>query len=188
MKVAYIRSSSEQQNNEYQIKALESYNIEKYFIEKKSGKDTNRPVFKEMLEYIREGDIVYIYDFSRISRNVKDLLNIVDTLQEKKVELISIKENLDTSTSTGKLMLTMIGAINEFQRTNQREKQAEGIALAKEKGKYKGRKKIELPKNWDENFKDWRERKITATKFMENTGLKRATFYRLLKEYTENNK
>ena len=96
---------------------------------------------------------------------------------------MSVKENLDTSTPTGKLMLTMIGAINEFERTNLLERQREGIALAKQKGVYKGRKKIDFPENFEIIYSKWKHRELTATKAMEVLGLKRNTFYNLVKEY-----
>lgn len=95
-----------------------------------------------MLEFAREGDTVFIHDFSRIDRSTKDLLAIVEQLNAKGVHLVSYKENIDTSTPTGKLMLTMIGAINEFERMNLLERQREGIALAVQEGKYKGARKF----------------------------------------------
>lgn len=107
-------------------------------MEKVSGKDTNRPELQSMLDYIREGDTVYIHDFSRLARSTKDLLELVELFNKKDISLVSTKENLDTSTPTGKLMLTMIAAINEFERLNLLEHQREGIAIAKKQGKYKG--------------------------------------------------
>lgn len=184
--IAYIRVSTIEQNEEKQIKALEDKSIDKYYIDKISGKDTNRPKLKEMMDYIRDGDVIYVQDFSRLARNVKDLLNIVEQLQEKKVNLISIKENLDINTPTGKLQLTMLGAVYEFERSILKERQAEGIAIAKAKGKYKGRKKITHPKNWEEIYNQWKNRNITGNKAMELLSLKRNTFYRLLREYEEN--
>lgn len=183
MKIAYIRVSTVDQNEERQIKAMEHLGIEKYFIEKVSEKDTNRQKLIELLEFVREGDTVYIKDFSRLARSTKNLLEIVEQLESKKVKLISLKENLDTSTSTGKLMLTMIGAIYEFERFNLLERQREGIEIAKEKGKYKGRKKVEYPNNWVEVYKRWKNREVTGNKAMEQLGLKRTTFYKLIKEY-----
>ena len=117
--------------------------------EKISAKDTNRPKLKEMLDFAREGDTIFIHDFSRLARSTEDLLKIVKDLDTKGIHLVSNKENIDSSTPTGKLMLTIIAGINEFERTNLKERQAEGIARAKEKGVYKGRKKIDRPKNWD---------------------------------------
>lgn len=183
MKIAYIRVSTVDQNEERQIKAMEHLGIEKYFLEKVSAKDTNREKLIELLEFVREGDTVFIKDFSRLARSTKNLLDIVEQLESKKVKLISLKENLDTSTSTGKLMLTMIGAIYEFERFNLLERQREGIEIAKEKGKYKGRKKVEYPNNWVEIYKRWKNREVTGSKAMEQLGLKRTTFYKLIKEY-----
>ena len=108
MKVAYVRVSTIEQNEARQVEALEKRNIDKWFIEKVSGKDTNRPKLQQMLEYVRGGDIIFIHDFSRLARSTKDLLEIIEKLNNKGVSLISNKENLDTSTPTGKLMLTMI--------------------------------------------------------------------------------
>lgn len=188
MRIAYVRVSTVEQNEERQLEGLQKYNIDKWFTEKVSGKNTDRPQLKTMIDYAREGDTIYVWDFSRLSRSVKDLLNIVETLQDKKIHLVSIKENLDTSTPTGKLMLTMIGAINEFERTNLLERQKEGIAIAKKEGKYKGRKKIGFPSDWEEVYKQWKNREITGAKAMEMLNLKRNTFYKLIKEYENNNR
>lgn len=108
MKVSYIRVSTAEQHETRQIEAMKGKGIEKYYIEKVSAKDTNRPKLQEMLEFVREGDEIYIHDFSRLARSTKDLLDIVEKLNKKGVILKSNKENLDTSTPTGKLMLTMI--------------------------------------------------------------------------------
>ena len=140
MNVAYVRVSTEDQNESRQIEGLEKHGIEKWYVEKISGKDTNRPKLREMLEYVRDGDTVFIHDFSRLARSTKDLLGIVECLNKKGVNLVSNKENLDTSTPTGKLMLTMIGAINEFERQNLLERQREGIAIAKRAHRFKGGK------------------------------------------------
>lgn len=183
MNIGYVRVSTVEQNEERQLEGLKSYKIDKWFTEKVSGKDTNRPKLKEMIEFAREGDTIFIWDFSRLSRSVKDLLDIVEQLQSKKIYLRSIKENLDTSTPTGMLMLTMIGAINQFERANLLERQKEGIAIAKREGKYMGRKKIEYPENWEDVYNKWKQREITGTTAMEILKLKRNTFYKLVKEY-----
>src|SRR5665648_337101 len=182
MNIAYIRVSTIDQNEERQIKAMEKENIKKYFTEKVSAKDAKRPKLIEMLDFAREGDVIYIKDFSRLARSTQDLLNIVKQLDEKGVKLKSLKENLDTNTSTGKLMLTMIGAIYEFERANMLERQREGIAIAKSKGMYKGRKQIDKPANWDEVYPRWRNRELTADKAMVFLGLKRNTFYKFVRE------
>lgn len=185
MKVAYIRVSTVDQNEKRQMEAMRDLNIEKYFVEKVSAKDTKRPKLEELKDYVREGDTVYIKDFSRLARSTKDLLELVEFFQSKGVKLISLKENLDTGTSTGKLMLTMIGAIYEFERANLLERQKEGIAVAKKEGKYKGRKKIGFPENWEEVYPKWKNRELKGNEAMEMLGLKRNTFYRLVKEYQE---
>jgi len=182
MNIAYVRVSTIEQNEERQIRALEIYNIDKWFIEKVSGKDMKRTELINMLDFAREGDNIYIHDLSRLARSTSDLLSIVETLSKKKINLISNKECIDTNTATGKLMLTMIGAINEFERQNIKERQAEGIEIAKSKGKYKGRKKIEYPSNWNEVYSKWVKRDITARKAMEELKLKPNTFYKFVTE------
>lgn len=136
-----------------------------------------------MLDFAREGDSIYVCDFSRLARSIKDLLNIVEQLENKKIHLKSIKENLDTSTPTGKLMLTMIGAINEFERANLLERQREGIAIAKRNGKFKGRKPIDYPENWEKIYAQWEKREIIAKSAIEMLGLKKNTFYKLVRKY-----
>ena len=145
MNIAYIRVSTVEQNEQRQIEAMKPFTIEKWFIEKISAKDTNRPKLQELLEFAREGDTIHVHDFSRLARSTKDLLDIVEQLTQKNIYLVSNKENIDTSTPTGKLMLTMIGAINEFERYNLLERQREGIAIAKRNGKYTGGKRKNVP-------------------------------------------
>lgn len=184
MNIAYVRVSTLHQNTDRQEVELEKYNIDKWFKEKVSAKDTNRPALQEMLEYAREGDTIYIKDFSRLARSTKDLLAIVEELNNKNINLISLKENLDTSTSTGKLMLTMIGAINEFERQNLLERQKEGIAIAKQKGKYS--KKKALPQGFKELYKQLKEGAITVAEMTRQLGNKsRTTTYKQIKEYEE---
>jgi len=139
MKYAYIRVSTAEQNEARQLEAMKKYDIpkENYFIEKISGKNTNRPELQRMLATVKDGDTIHVHDFSRLSRSVADLLKLVEELKDKGVHLVSNKENLDTSTPTGKLMLTMIGAINEFERMNTLERQREGIAIAVKADKYR---------------------------------------------------
>ncbi|MBK5244304.1 MAG: recombinase family protein [Eubacteriaceae bacterium] len=186
MNVAYIRVSTLEQNDGRQVEAMKDLGIEEYYTEKISAKDTDRPQLKAMLKFVRDNrDTVYIHSFDRLARSTKDLLDIVDQLQSKGVRLVSIKESFDTSTAVGKLMLTMIGAINTFERENMLERQREGIALAVQQGKYKGRKKIERPDNWDEIYNQYKTREITGTKAMELLGLTRNVFYQFKKDYEE---
>lgn len=183
MNIAYIRVSTIEQNESRQLEGLKKYNIDKIFEEKISAKNMSRPKLQEMLDFAREGDSIYIWDFSRLARSTKDLLEIVEKIKGKGINLISVKENLDTNTATGKLMLTMIGAINEFERANLLERQKEGIIIAKQKGKYKGRKEIGYPENWNEIYGKWENREITSNEAMKKLNLKRNTFYKLVNKF-----
>ena len=185
MKVAYVRVSTVEQNEARQIEALKKFDIEKWFTEKISGKDTNRPELNRMLDFVREGDTVYIHDFSRLARSTKDLLEIVERLNDKGVHLVSNKEQIDSSTPTGKLMLTMIGAIAEFERTNLLERQREGIAIAKEKGVYKGRKAIQIDDTFKAEYRRYQNREINKKELASILNVSRPTLDKLIKEYKE---
>lgn len=181
--VAYVRVSSADQNENRQIDALKKYNIDKWFTEKVSGKNIDdRKQLQALLDWVREGDTVYVQDFSRLARSTKDLLAITERLSEKQVHLISLKENLDTSTATGKLMLTMIAAINEFERQNILERQAEGIAIAKKRGAYKGRKQIEV-KDFDKYYNLYIRHEMSKSEIAKKLGISRPTVDRLMVQY-----
>lgn len=182
MKIGYVRVSTEEQNEARQVEALNKLGVQKIYIEKKSGKNLDRPVLQEMLDFIREGDTVYVHDLSRISRSLTDLLNLVELLQKKKVHFISNKEQVDTTTPTGRLFLSIVGAINEFERTNLLERQREGIAIAKRVGKYKGRK----PRTLDhvaELYDMWIRRDKSKAEIARDYQISRPTLDRLFKEY-----
>lgn len=186
MKYAYIRVSTVEQNEARQLEAMKKYDIpeENYYIEKISGKNTNRPKLQELLAKVQAGDVIHIHDFSRLSRSVADLLKLVEMLQAKGVHLISNKENLDTATPTGKLMLTMIGAINEFERANLLERQKEGIAIAVKNGRFRKRDidfdKFEM---LDEKV---RRKEMTVLEACKELGVtSNKTWYNLRKEVAE---
>ena len=182
MKVAYIRVSTVEQNEARQLEAMKNKGIEKYFTEKVSGKDTNRPQLKAMLDFVREGDTVYIHDFSRLARSTKDLLDIVEQLHNKGVYLVSNKENIDTSTPTGKLMLTMIGAIAEFERANLLERQREGIEIAKREGKFKGGQVKTIDENkFNRAYAKYQQRESTKSEMAEMLHVSRPTLNKLFK-------
>ena len=188
-RIGYVRVSTVEQNEDRQIEGLKKYGIDKWYTEKVSGKDTNRPELKAMLDYVRKGDTVYIHDFSRLARNTKDLLEIVEYLNNKGVHLISNKEGIDTSTPTGKLMLTMIGAIAEFERQNLLERQKEGIAIAKAKGRYKGRKAIEIEDTvFKEQYERYLNREINKVQFAKELIVSRPTLDKMIREYKEQEK
>lgn len=180
--IAYIRVSAIDQNEGRQIEMMKDKNIDETFIEKLSGKDMERPQLQAMIKYARKGDTVYIESFSRLARNTKDLLDMIETMSKKGIKVVSLKEGLDTSTPSGKLMLTMIGAIATFERENMLERQREGIALAKAEGKYKGRQAKELPANFDELHKQYMNREITKSKLAEMCEVSRPVLDKLLKE------
>ena len=183
MKVAYVRVSSLDQNETRQVEALEKNEIEKWYIEKVSGKDTNRPKLKEMLDFVREGDVIYIHDFSRLARSTKDLLCLVEVLDAKNVRLVSNKENLDTSTPTGRLMLTVIAAINEFERLNLLERQREGIEIAKKAGKYRGGQVKRIDDEvFYKAYEKYRHREMNKTELAAFLKISRPTLNKLLKD------
>ena len=172
MKVGYVRCSTAEQNEARQLKMMEEQNIEKIFIDKASGKDTDRENYKAMMAFVRAGDSVTVESISRIARNVRDLLSIVSTLTEKGVEFISLKENIDTTTPQGRFMLTVFGALSELERESLLQRQREGIEIAKGEGKYKGRKPVAINET---KFRAvcarWRAGEITATIAMREVNL-----------------
>lgn len=184
MKVFYARTSTAHQNLDRQLEVAKNLEIEKLYQEQLSGKDNNRPQLKAMLDFVREGDTVYVLDYSRLARSTKDLINIVGQLQEKKVNFVSIKENVDTSTPQGKLVFTIFAGLAEFERTNLLDRQRMGIELAKTNGKYKGRKPIDKPDLFDKVVSIWKKGDITAREAMSQLNIKANTFYRMVKKYT----
>lgn len=186
MKYAYVRVSTVEQNEERQIEGLEKHGIDKWFIEKVSGKDTNRPELQVMLDTAKAGDTIYVHDFSRLARSTKDLLAIVEMLTERNINLVSNKENIDTSTPAGKLMLTVLAAIYEFERTNMLERQAEGIEIAKRENKYAncGRKKTGLSAHTQRLVDDYVDGTIkTKAELALMLNVSRPTLNRILNEY-----
>lgn len=185
MKYAYVRVSTVEQNEERQIEGLEKHGIDKWFIEKVSGKDTNRPELQAMLDTAKAGDTIYVHDFSRLARSTKDLLAIVEMLTEREINLVSNKENIDTSTPAGKLMLTVLAAIYEFERTNMLERQAEGIEIAKRENKYAncGRKKTEITDEYEQLIRQYVDGKVTKVQLAVMMNVSRPTLNRILNEY-----
>lgn len=196
MNLAYVRVSSKEQNEERQRVAIsEKYKIDKWFVDKMSGKNMERPEFKQMLDYCREGDTIYIHDLSRLNRNTKDLLTTVELLEKKRVHLVSNKEAIDTSTPVGRFFITILGAIYELERENIRERQEEGIAIAKAQGKYSGgkTKKYDL-ELFESLFRIYNERgiykgrKLTKGIMADELGVTRATLDRIILRTEESNR
>lgn len=186
MKIGYVRCSSADQNPARQEALLKEQGCEKVFSDMLSGKDTNRPGLQAMLEYVREGDVLYVESISRLARSTRDLLNIVDQLHEKNVQFISEKEKIDTDTPQGKFMLTVFAAMADLEREQIRQRQAEGIAIAKQQGKYAGRQPISCdPIMFDQLYMQWKAGDITQKYMAKKLGVSRPTLYRRIKEYEE---
>lgn len=186
MKIGYVRVSTEDQKTIRQDLLMEELGVEKVFTDKASGKKKDRTGLKELMAFVREGDTVIVESISRFARSAKDLLELIGELQEKKVEFVSQKESIDTTTPQGKFMLTVFGAIAELEREQILQRQREGIAAAKEAGKYLGRKPIEVDEeSFAEQYRAWKNGE-TAPKFIcKKLGLSHATFYRRVKAYEE---
>ena len=130
-RIGYIRVSTEHQETARQQEIMSNYKVDRIFSEKLSGANADRPQLRAMLDYVRDGDTLYVESISRLGRSTKDLLNIIDTLTDKNVTLISHKENIDTNTPTGKFMLTVFAALSQLEREQLRQRQREGIEIAK---------------------------------------------------------
>ena len=159
---------------------MQKLGVDEVFIDKLSGKNTDRPELKRMLAYVRRGDTVIVESISRFARNTRDLLDLIETLSAKEVAFVSQKEAIDTTTPTGKFMLTVFGAVAELEREYILQRQREGIAVAKANGVYKGRKPIVRP-NFDAVVAQWRCGNITAVEAMRRLDMKPSTFYRKVK-------
>ncbi len=185
MKVGYVRVSTEGQNTARQEELMKELKAEKVYIDRTSGKSADRPELQKMMNFVREGDSVIVESISRFARNTKDLLELTEQLNNKHVQFISMKESIDTKTAAGKFMLTIFGAVAELEREYIKERQREGIEIAKEQGKYKGRPEKKL-ENFEEIYRKWKYEKLTAVGASRQLGISRSTFYRKVAEYEEN--
>ena len=186
-KIGYIRVSTEHQETARQQEIMCDYQVDRIFSEKLSGANADRPQLRAMLDYVREGDTLYVESISRLGHSTKDLLNIIDALTEKGVTLISHKEKIDTDTPTGKFMLTVFAALSQLERKQLKQRQREGIEIAKAQGKYTGRKPI--PTDWTrfgQLYGEWRAKNITGRDFMRRMDMPANTFYRRVREYEIN--
>lgn len=185
MKLGYIRVSTLDQNIARQEVLMEELGVDKVFMDKMSGKNTNRVQLQEMMQFARSGDVVIVESISRFARNTKDLLNLIDQLVEKNVQFVSKKEAIDTTTPTGRFMLTVFGAVSELEREYILQRQKEGIEIAKKNGKYKGRVRLD-DSNFDSIYQLWISKQISGVEAMNRLGWSKSTFYRRVKE-KENN-
>jgi len=179
-KIGYIRVSTEQQNLDRQEDVIKPI-TDKLFKDKASEKDINRPEFKRMMDYVREGDTLFIESISRLARSTKDLLQIVDELRTKEVGLVSLKGSIDTETPQGRFILQVFAALSELERESIKQRQREGIDAARRRGKKFGRPKLKKPGNWDEVTNDWKNGRIQAVDACKRLGLPRSTFYKIVR-------
>lgn len=187
-KIGYIRVSTEHQETARQQEIMSNYKVDRIFSEKISGANAERPQLKAMLDYVREGDTLYVESISRLGRSTKDLLNIIDTLTDKGVTLVSHKENIDTDSLTGKFMLTVFAALSQLEREQLKQRQREGIEIAKTQDKYTGRKPIEIDwTKFGQLYEEWKSKNITGRDFMRRMDLSANTFYRRVREYEIHN-
>lgn len=182
MKLGYVRVSTEEQNTARQEVLMEQLGVDRVYIDKISGKNTDRPELTKLMNYVREGDIVIVESISRFARNTRDLLELIEQLNNKNVQFVSQKENIDTHTPTGIFMLTVFGAVAELEREYIRQRQREGIDIAKAEGKYKGRPQIRLD-DFESVYLKWKSNTITAVKASKLLKISRSSFYRKVKEY-----
>lgn len=180
MKIGYIRVSTLDQNTMRQETLMDELGAERIYIEKESGAKTGKRVkLRELMEFVRDGDVVIVESISRFARNTRDLLELLDRLDSKGVSFISKKESIDTQTPSGRFMLTVFGAVAELEREYLMDRQREGVAEAKKAGKYKGRKPIYVdPAKFTDVCRSWKSGEITAVQAQKRLGLSASTFYR----------
>jgi len=189
-KYGYCRVSDIQQNENRQLDAMNALGIPhaQIFIDKQSGKNTARPGLKRLMAAVKAGDSVTVESVSRFARNAKDLLELIDKLAAKGVEFVSQKEHIDTSTPSGKFMLTVFGAVAELEREYILQRQAEGIASAKQRGVHLGRPIKRSPENFGELVRQWEDKTLSLAEILTLTGFKEATFYNRLREFRQGQK
>lgn len=188
--IGYIRVSSSQQNTARQHVDFSSagITIDKVYEEKASGKNTERPQLKAMLQYVREGDTVYVESFSRLARSTRDLLEIVEELTSKGVQFVSLKEKVDTSTPQGKFMLTVFAGLAQLERENILQRQREGIDLCLSEGRPYGRPSVQISDTFTAHYQQWKAGEIKAVDFMRLEGLPKSTFYKLVRRFESDKK
>lgn len=184
--IAYIRVSSDSQHLDRQEELFKGYKIDKFYTEKVSGKNIkDRPELQKMMDYVREGDIVYVESISRFGRSLQDLLNLINQLNDKGVQFKSIKEgDIDTTTPTGKLVFSIFASLAEFERETIKQRQAEGIAIAKSKGVYKGRVRKEINRNdFLSLYNRWQSKEITKEYMRKKLNVSLSTLDRRIAQY-----
>ena len=180
MKIGYVRVSTEEQNTARQEIMLRELGVDELFVDRASGKNADRPELNRMMNFVRRGETVIVESISRFARNTRDLLDLVERLTEKQVEFVSRKEAIDTTTPTGKFMLTVFAAVAELEREYILQRQREGIAIAKQQGKYRGRPPKAYP-DFERIAARWQKGEITAVQAMKQLGMSKTRFYERVK-------
>ena len=175
MKIGYARTSTRDQNLDLQINELKKAKCDNIYQEQLSGKNAERPELKKLLDFVRKGDTVVITKLDRLARSTSDLLSIAESLKKKNAGLEVLNINLDTNTATGKLMLTVLGGIAEFERELMLERQYDGIQAAKAEGKYKGR--VPIDKSKVEEVLELVDSGKSITKACSEVGISRRAYY-----------
>jgi len=178
-KVGYARVSSYGQSLDVQLEKLAD--CERIFQEKQSARTDEREQLQLCLDYVREGDLMIVTKLDRLARSTRDLLNIINRLEKKKVELVVLDQQIDTSTATGRLMVSMLAAIAEFENDLRKDRQMQGIAMAKRKGVQFGRRKA-LNDIQVQEMRQKRQGGLLIKELMSHYGLSKATVYRALSE------
>ncbi len=184
MKIGYGRTSTADQKLDLQIDALEKYGCDQIYSEKKSGAIRNRPELDKMLSSLRSGDEVVIWKLDRMARSLQHLIEIVDIIQSKGAGLVSLQDNINTTTASGKLVFHMFGALAEFERSLISERTKAGLEAAKSRGRKLGRpfglsKKAEEKSRLVQSY--YEEGKLSVTEICDVVGISRRTFYNYLK-------
>lgn len=181
MKIGYARVSTQDQNLERQLDALNAAGCERIFNEKMTGTKSDRPELRTMLLTLREGDTLVVESFSRLSRSTKDLLAMVDKLSEMGVHLVSLKENLDTTTATGKLMLTMLSALSQFERDLIAERTVDGLKAARARGRHGGRPTVGTDKDKKQALAMYHANVMSNREIAERFGVSQSTLNRWIR-------
>lgn len=182
--MGYARVSTKSQDLQRQLDQLKEYKCDKIFSEKMTGTKKHRPELDKLKEEVREGDIIIVESWSRLGRSTKDLIELVNYFQEKNVNVVSIKENFDTTTPQGKLMMTVFQAFSEFERDLIVQRVNEGLKVARARGRKGGRPRVNQ-KKVQQAIKLYNSREYSVKEITEMTGISKNTLYRYLNN--ENN-
>ena len=190
MKIGYVRVSTIEQNEARQIEAMKADGVEKIYMDKKSGKDFNRPEYQKMIASLQKGDILVIHSIDRLGRNYEEIIaewrritkEIEADIIVQDMPLLNTTQNKDlTGTLIADIVLQLLSYVAQRERENIRQRQKEGIAIAKAQGKYKGRAQKEIDKElFNETKRSWQRGEITKVQFAEIMGVSRSTLYKLL--------